>query len=172
MPENAFAIYQTQEGYAAVTSATRQAILEALEARGPLELPDLVEVTDRSKSTLSSVHMRDLLGRGLVEERPHPSDGRKKRFALVARRIGSSELPVDQLRDAVKDYVERSPLAVRLPLTVVIASMASLRSEPPATVLRSQGFELGAHLADLLDQDEPRGRLMALTTLLDREGVA
>src|SRR5437763_14553384 len=98
-----FDIYQTPAGYAAVTNPVRRQILSAL-AEKDLDLPALMKVTGRSKPTLSNLHVRELLHQKLVEERPHPRDSRRKLYRLIGRKIGSSDVPIEQLRGAVKQY--------------------------------------------------------------------
>lgn len=90
MPETNFDLYRTADGYAVVTNDVRRRILRAL-AEEELGLPAIVEVTGRSKPTLSAVHMQALIGAGLVEERSHPTDGRRKIYTLAARRLASTE---------------------------------------------------------------------------------
>src|ERR1051326_7520549 len=127
--EGAFDIYQTDAGYAAVTNPVQRQIPDALR-KGERQLPDLVKLTGRSKPTLSSLHMKELLARELIEERGHPTDSRRKVYRLRAAKIGSSDIPVAQLRDAVQHYVGLGPLASRIPLRDVLAALCAA---PPGT---------------------------------------
>lgn len=170
MADPQFVIYGSPDGYTAITNPIRRRILEALEQED-LELPDLVEVTDRSKSTLSSIHMPNLIERGLIEERPHPTDGRKKRFHLVGRRIGSSDLPVEELRGAVREYVTGGQGRQQATARVALASIASAPDGTGASILRAQGRRLG----QLMGQDlegASNAVLMSLSSGLDKMGVA
>lgn len=171
MAGNDFDIYQTESGYTAVTNEVRRAILNAL-AKKDRQLPELVKITKKAKPTLSSVHMKELLAQRLVEEIPHPTDKRKKIYRLRARRIGSSNLPVDQLRSAVKQYVAISPLAARLPLTVTFDALCAAPPATPADALRQQARRLGALSAPLFPQATPRDLVGALAGFLEREGLA
>ncbi len=171
MAEPQFVIYGSTDGYTAVTNPIRRKILEALADRGDLELPDLVEVTDRSKSTLSSIHVPNLIERGLVEERPHPTDGRKKRFTLVGRRIGSSELPVEELRGAVREYVTGPQGRQQATARLGLAAIAAAPEGTDLAVLRVQGRHLGDLLREPSDEGA-NGELMAISTRLDKMGVA
>jgi len=139
----AFDIYQTDAGYAAVTSPVQRQILEMLRTQDR-QLPELVQETGRSKPTLSSLHMKELLSRELVEELPHPTDARRKVYRLKATRIGSSDVPVAQLRDAVRRYVSLGPMVNRLPFGAVLQILASAPATPPAAALEAQGKRLGA----------------------------
>lgn len=171
MAGNAFDIYQTSDGYVAVTNPVRCQILEAL-GEGEKELPELVELTGKAKPTLSSVHMKDLLAQRLVEAVPHPTDSRRKIFRVIAQKIGSSSVPVDTLRDAVKQYVSISPLAARFPLVMIFEVMAAA---PPATdpaVLREQATALGRRVGALLPIRGQEGLIMGLAKFLEQEGLA
>lgn len=143
-----FDIYQTATGYVAVTNEVRRQILEAL-ARKDRQLPDLVRITQKAKPTLSSVHMRDLLANKLVEEVAHPTDKRKKIYRLTARRIGSSNVPVEQLRSEIKRYVSRSPVGARLPLSASLDAIAHAPPRASDETLERQARRLGELAASL-----------------------
>lgn len=171
MPASDFDIYATTEGYAAVTNQTRRRILDAL-AEGDQQLPDLVELTGKAKPTLSGVHMRELLDEGLIEEAPHPDDARRKVYRLAGRKIGSSNVPVDQLRDAVKEYVTVAPLAARFPLSVTFDALAAAPQDSPQDAIRSQATRLGRTLAPVVDGGDVASILVSAARLLEREGLA
>lgn len=172
MGKDAFEIYQGPTGYIAVTNPVRRQILAAL-ADAPRELGDLVEMTGKSKPTLSSVHMARLASDGLVRVEPHPSDSRRKVYHLAGERIGASNVPVDALREAVKDYVEHSPLAARFPLK---HSIEALVAAPPGTdphVLQAQGARLGERVGKTLGGLSGQGGpIMQIANFLEQEGLA
>lgn len=169
MAGNDFDIYQTESGYVAVTNEVRRQILNAL-AKKDRQLPELVKLTKKAKPTLSSVHMKELLGQKLVEEIHHPTDKRKKIYRLKARRIGSSNLPVEQLRSAVKQYAALAPNASRLPLSTTFEALADV---PPGAEesLRRQARRLGILSAGLFPHAGPRELVTGLATFLEREGL-
>ncbi len=170
MPEGSeFDIYQADAGYVAVTSPIRRRILDALAARD-LELTDLVRATKRSKSTLSNLHVRELLRQGLVEELPHATDSRRKVYRLRGRRIGSSSVPIDQLRHAVRHYVSLSPLAHSLPLADVLDVLRAGHGARGA--LRAQAEALGGTVAHLFTTTGPRDLLTGVAGFWEREGLA
>jgi len=168
-PENEFDIYQTEAGYAAVTNPVRRQILAALQERDQ-ELPDLVKLTGKSKPTLSNLHMKELLSQKLIEELPHPTDSRRKVYRIKGRRIGSSNVPLDQLRGAVKQYVSLSPLAYSVPLPTVLTVLAA-GGAAGKEGLRSQGVALGAASAHLFTPTGPRDLLTGLGAFLERENI-
>lgn len=171
MADGAFDIYQTDAGYAAVTSPVQRQILDALR-QGEKQLPDLVEITGRSKPTLSSLHMKELLARELILEVAHPTDSRRKVYRLKATKIGSSELPVAQLRDAVQHYVSLSPLSPRLPLAAAFEALAAAPEGTDPAILQAQGQRLGAMAAPLFKVASIRDLWMRMSTFLEAEKVA
>lgn len=165
-----FDIYQTDSGYVAVTNNVRRAILLAL-AKKDRQLPELVKLTRKAKPTLSSVHMRDLIASRLVDELPHPSDRRKKIYRLRGKRIGSSNLPVGELRTAVKSYVAGAR-NVHLPLA---ASLEAIAAAPPSAsdaTLRAQARRLGELASESLPPGDARASVGAMAALFEREGLA
>ncbi len=171
MPDGAFDIYQTDAGYAAVTNPVQRQILEALRER-ERQLPELVEITGRSKPTLSSLHMKELLSRELILEVAHPTDSRRKVYRLKAAKIGSSDLPVDQLREAVQHYVSLSPLAARIPLAAVLEAIAAAPASAAPEVLHAQARHLGILASPLLKAASARDLWARLAALLEAEKVA
>lgn len=171
MGEDAFDIYQTDAGYAAVTNQVQRQILDALRA-GEKQLPELVDITGRSKPTLSSLHMKELLARELIEERGHPTDSRRKVYRLKATKIGSSDIPVAQLRDAVQHYVSLSPVQARLPLRSLVETLAAAPAGTDAKVVWAQARHLGAIAAPGLKVASVRDLWMRASSFLEAEQLA
>ncbi|PSG96561.1 hypothetical protein BRD56_10365 [Thermoplasmatales archaeon SW_10_69_26] len=171
MPTSNFDIYEVGDDYVAVTNEVRRSILSKLE-EGPSQLPDLVELTGRSKSTLSSIHVRELVDQGIVEAGAHPQDERKKVYQLAGRKIGSSDVPLEELREAVKEYVSLAPEAARFPLSVAIDAMAAAPEDAGEDLLGAQARRLGLLVGQLLDVGRGRDRLMDIADMLEREGLA
>lgn len=177
-----FDIYQTESGYVAVTNEVRRQILTAL-AKRDRQLPELVKLTRKAKPTLSSVHMKELLAQNLVEELHHPTDKRKKIYRLKARRVGSSSLPVDQLRSAVRQYAAGSlapgpagqdagPAAAPPALALAVDAIADAPPEADVEVLRRQARRLGTLSAAWVQGGSARELVMGVAAFLEREGVA
>lgn len=171
MADGAFDIYQTDAGYAAVTNPVQRQILDALRD-GERQLPDLVKLTGRSKPTLSSLHMKELLSRELIEERAHPTDSRRKVYRLKAGKIGSSDIPVGQLREAVQHYVSLSPLAARLPLKAMMEALGAAPSSTDAKAIWAQANRLGTLAAGSLKVGSARDLWMRLSGFLEAEEIA
>jgi hypothetical protein len=146
-------------------------ILDALRA-GERQLPDLVKVTGRSKPTLSSLHMKELLARELIEEHGHPTDSRRKVYRLKAGKIGSSDIPVGQLREAVQHYVSLSPLAARLPLKAMVEALCAAPAGSDPKMVWAQARRLGALAAGSLKVGSSRDLWMRLSGFLEAEGIA
>lgn len=171
MGDGAFDIYQTDAGYAAVTNPVQRQILDVLRD-GEQQLPDLVKATGRSKPTLSSLHMKELLVRELIEEKGHPTDSRRKVYRLRASKIGSSDIPVGQLREAVQQYVGMGPLAARLPLKAVVESLCAAPAGTDPKSVWAQAHHLGTLSAASLRVATARDLWMRLAGFLEAEGVA
>jgi hypothetical protein len=171
MAQEAFDIYQTDAGYAAVTNGVQRQILEALRA-SEKQLPELVDITGRSKPTLSSLHMKELLTRELIEERGHPTDSRRKVYRLKATKIGSSDIPVAQLRDAVQHYVSLSPVQGRLPLRALVETLAAAPTGTDAKVLWAQARHLGSAVAASLKVGSVRDLWLRMLPILEQEELA
>lgn len=166
MPSDAFDIYATRHGPTAVTQETQRQILEALAGR-EMNLNELMEVTGKSKPTLSGIHMKELLNRELIEERPDPADGRKKWYHLRAQRIGSSDIPVDKLRQAVKNYSQRTFPGVGLPLPAVLDALALA----PAETAQAQAVALGRRCKEVIETMPLDESILALRGWLQEGGL-
>jgi DNA-binding HxlR family transcriptional regulator len=171
MPTGAFDIYQTDAGYAAVTNPVQRQILDSLRG-GERQLAELMVTTGRSKPTLSSLHMKELLERRLIEERPHPTDNRRKVYRLRGTKIGSSDLPVTALKSAIQDYVNLSPFANRLPVAASVDAILAAPSGTPLEVLRLQAVALGVHVGTLLKLGNARDLWMRIAGFLETERLA
>lgn len=168
--EREFDIYQSASGYAAVTNPVRRQILAAL-ATEDLELGHLVRVTGKAKPTLSNLHMRELLDQKLIEEYPHPTDARRKMYRLLGKRIGKSDVPLDELRGAVKEYAKRALPTTAVPLSGVVSVLVA-SSDVAAKGIREQARALGALPLGLPDAASTREALQSVSSLWEREGLA
>jgi len=166
---NEFDVYQTDVGYVAVTNEVRRTILEALSKK-ERDLNELVKITGKAKPTLSNIHMRELLTQKLIEELAHPTDARRKLYRIKGHRIGSSNIPIEQLRGAVKRYVSVSPLAHALPLQQVMDVL--LAGGPRSQeVIQRQATRLGELAAPLLAAPDVRELLPRVAAYWEREGI-
>lgn len=167
-----FTIYGTPKGYVAVTNPVRQRILKRLEA-GERTLTELVKLTGKAKSTLSAVHLRDLLHNGLVEERAHADDSRVKVYKLSGRRIGSSSVPIDDLREAVRNYMASSQGGLALPLANIVDAFDKLPSMRPDELrwIGLVGERLGSLAAMHLQAEKPGPLLRELGEVWHRDGL-
>ncbi|HUR68720.1 MAG TPA: winged helix-turn-helix domain-containing protein [Candidatus Thermoplasmatota archaeon] len=166
---NEFDVYQTDAGYVAVTNPVRRQILAAL-AKKERDLTELVGITGKAKPTLSNLHVRELIGQGLIEEVAHPTDARKKIYRLKAHHIGSSSVPIEQLRGAVKHYVSLSPLAHALPLPGVLEVLVAAGPKS-LDVVHRQAAKLGELSSQLLAAPDARELLPRIAAHWEREGV-
>lgn len=171
MPTTNFDIYEARDAYLAITNEVRRQILDAV-AEGEKQLPELVEITGKSKATLSSIHLKQLAEQGLIEGRTHPEDSRKKLFGLTGTKLGSSNVSLDELREAVKEYVSIAPMAARFPLSITFDALAAAPAGADDEALAVQAERLGLLVGGVLEGQEERELLMEVADLVEREGLA
>lgn len=163
-----FEIYQPRQGgYLTVSGDTARALLAAV-AEGPRSFQDLVAATGKSKPTVS-LALKQLAQQGLLEERTDPLDGRRRSYAFTGQRIGSSDLPVPALRDAVRDYVRRTS-EPGVPLKILLEALAAAKAAD-ATYWR-QAHAVGAALAPLMELQGEGGPWIRAARFLERTGIA
>lgn len=165
----AFDIYQSAKGYVAVTNETRRRILEELR-QGDVDLPHLMKATGKSKPTLSSIHVRELLADALIKEYPHPSDGRRKYYKLVSRRIGMSDVPLDELRGAVKRYSMSGASEPSLPLGATLDIVTT--EGTPRALIEINARRVGKESAAYFAAQNIHDALQSIGKVLDQAGIA
>lgn len=162
-----FDIYHTSAGYVTVSNEVQRRILAAVAER-EASFMGLVEASGRSKPTVS-LQVKELVGNGLLEEKGSPDDRRRRFYRLVGTRIGSSDLPVPDLRHAVKDYVQKSSEpSVGLPL--LLEALAS--ADASATTCWKQAAAVGRVLAPQMELGLEGGPWMRLARFLEKAGLA
>lgn len=137
-----FDIYQTKTGVTAVTNPVQRQIMAALR-EGDKQLPELVDITGKAKPTLSSIHVKELLNRELIAELPHPTDSRRKIYQCTATPVGSSNLPIESLRTAVKQYAATNANP-GISLRDALVAIAAGGDEASTVVLKRQAEAVGA----------------------------
>lgn len=166
---NEFDVYQTDAGYVAVTNEVRRKILTAVSKK-ERDLTELMKITGKAKPTLSNLHVKELLAQNLLAEIPHPTDARKKIYRMKGQRIGSSNVPIDQLRGAVKHYVSLSPLAHAVPIQGVLDILLAAGPSSGAMVQR-QAIKLGELSSHILVATDVRDLLPRVAGYWEREGI-
>jgi predicted hydrocarbon binding protein len=79
-------LFSTNDSVVAVDSPIKVRILE-MAAAGPVPFDQIVEHTQRAKSTIS-IHIRDLIRSGLITSHHDPRDSRKRIIMLSSDAIG------------------------------------------------------------------------------------
>lgn len=92
--EKSAEIFSTDKGILVIENPVKKRILHLLSHEGKAG-SEIREELDKAKSTIS-VHLKDLQGLGLIEEKEHPQDKRKKVFSITAEFFGESQSPSDQ----------------------------------------------------------------------------
>lgn len=167
-----FDIYQSAVGVTAVTNPVQRQILEALSEED-LQLPDLVELTGKAKSTLSSIHMKELLNRELVQEVPHPTDSRRKIYHLIGRPMrspnGAPPSPRPKTPPSATPAVPTG--APGLPLAAVFQVLAEAPADADEAVLL-QARGLGRRYGKRLLAKDTGSFASALTRFVEEERLA
>lgn len=167
MDGKGFEIYQPRQGgYLSVSSDTQRVLLAAT-ADGPRSFQDLVKATKKSKPTVS-LALKQLVEQGLLEERGDPDDKRRRSYVLIGQRIGSSDLPVPALRDAVRDYVRRTT-EPSIPLRSLLEALASAKAPDEAYWMQAQA--LGGVLAPQMELAGEGGPWIRLARFIERTGL-
>lgn len=168
MDGKSFEIYQPRQGgYLTISGETQRALLGAT-LEGPRSFQDLVRLTRKSKPTVS-LAIKQLVEQGLLEERGDPQDKRRRNYAFVGQRIGSSDLPVPALRDAVRDYVRRTSEPM-VPLKPLLEALVSVKAADETYWLQAEA--LGAVLAPQMELGGEGGPWIRLARFLERTGLA
>jgi uncharacterized protein len=79
-------IFGTQKGVNIVESPIKARILSILEEK-ERSGAEIVSLTGKSKATISE-HLHNLVDMGIIESKPHPTDGRSKIFFIKSSYIG------------------------------------------------------------------------------------
>ncbi len=79
-------IFGTQAGVSIVESPIKAKILSILEKKESSGA-EIVSLTGKSKATISA-HLHDLVDAGILDSKPHPTDGRKKVFFIKSNYVG------------------------------------------------------------------------------------
>ncbi len=99
-------IFSTDKGIVMLQSETKNRIIDILEEkeRTGAEIRDEL---NKAKSTVS-VHLSDLVDLGIIDEKEHPTDERKKLFFLKSKLLGQSESPYDEHYKSILEDLKES----------------------------------------------------------------
>lgn len=149
--------YRTTQGHVTVTNAVHKQILTEL-AHGERQLQDLVDLTGKSKSALSGVYVKDLVQQGLVVERPHAQDSRRKVFRLAA--FPEEDVPVVTTAGET-----------RFGLADILRILAAPKDADSAT-LKAQAIDLGRRVRPVLEAKDASHFATLLGRFAEDEGLA
>lgn len=165
-----FEIWQVGSRIVSVDHPVRRSILNLLDQK-PRNLTDLARLTHKAKSTLSALHLPPLLAQGVVREARAEPDTRVKLYRLAAHRLGSSDVAIPELRDAVLNYVQSSgvlPLASALRL---VDPEALVSSGAQQAYVRVVAERLGHSVARILTHRHPARATVELSRVLEGAGL-
>jgi len=95
-------LFATPNGVRAINSPVKAKILSMLE-EGELNFDQIVELSGKAKSTIS-VHLKKLVGEGIINSKPDPKDSRKKIFFISSEYLGNLS-QAGNLGHDLEDYV-------------------------------------------------------------------
>lgn len=99
-------VYSTKNGAVSLKSPTKNNIMDLLK-EGNKTGTQIRKKINKSKSTIS-VHLSDLKEEGLIKEKQHPSDKRKKMYSLSSKLVGKSKAPRDKHYKGILKNLENS----------------------------------------------------------------
>ncbi len=104
LPDNVqIELFATPDGVKAIKSPVRVRILSMLK-EGDLSFDDIVKLSGRAKSTVSS-HLKAMTRDRIISSRMDPNDARKKIFFIQSEYIG--KLQRQQLQEDISAYIQR-----------------------------------------------------------------
>ncbi len=106
MSEDKSLLYSTDKGAVVIKSKTKNQIIRMLMT-GEKTGGEIRDALDKAKSTIS-VHLSDLERLGIIKEKVHPTDSRKKIYFIDSKLLGSSKVPFDEHYDAMLDNLDKS----------------------------------------------------------------
>ncbi len=162
--ERATMIFSTDSGIVAIDSPVKLKILELLR-KGTTAFEDLVEESDKAKSTIS-VHLDDLERLNLICEKAHPSDKRKKHFVLNSTCLACSEIP---LRDQYKKQLDNILVSskngdsfLRYLFYAVRYGMEAYGFDPKP-IMKKLGNDIGTRIGPIFESGDYEGILNELS---------
>lgn len=170
MPPSAFEIWKVGDRIHSVDNPVRIEILAELEKK-PLTLNHLVKITGKAKSTLSAVHLQDLLRSGLVKEAIDPNDARVKWYSPAGSRLGASSVEKAHLRDAVLQFVNSSGLIPLGPLLEVVDVPELVGNGAKAGYAGGVAKRLGRLMGRMVTASDAKDAARELSQLFEAAGL-
>lgn len=103
--KNQIKIFGTQTGVNIVESPIKAKILSILEEKESSG-KEIVSLTGKSKATISA-HLHDLVDMGIIDSKPHPTDGRSKIFFIKSSYIGGLSREND-FKKEINNYISEN----------------------------------------------------------------
>jgi len=152
-----FSNYENNSGINVVKSPVKLLILEMLR-HNEMEFDEIVSNTGRSKSTVS-VHLKGLKESGIVSDKAHPQDSRKKIFYLNSSYLGSVNLNNQkEIEETQKEYLMENIIDDNGDFTLLLfhtlRSMLIQDGINIDPVLQSTGSRIGKSIFNSLYDDD------------------
>jgi predicted hydrocarbon binding protein len=172
-----FEVYLSNDGLRQVSNPVRIKILRLLrEALSEgAELKDIYLYFERngerkSKSTLFE-HLRMLLDRKFIIEKPHPDDKRRRLFLLNAKYVGTTEIPLIEVTEQLSTIIRKSigdPLRFSNGLFCAIRyGLEGFTSFNLNPILKEIGKTIGKQIVETITAESLDGVLNELSEFWD-----
>lgn len=150
-------IFGSQAGVNIIESPIKAKILSILEEKESSGV-EIVSLTGKSKATISA-HLHDLVDMGIIDSKPHPTDGRSKLFFIKSSYIGGLSREND-FKKEMDSYITKNVVESRDPFeffrfvfrTIRVALMEEGFNIDP--ILYNAGFKVGSTFYDNLKDTE------------------
>ena len=165
-------ILSTDSGMIALDSPVKLKILEILEI-GTASFDELVEKSNKAKSTIS-VHLHDLEGLNLIQEKTFPNDKRKKYYVLNAIYLAYSQTPLRKQYNRQMDVIGISILngdSFKEKLFGNFCYGMEAYGVNPKPILKRIGNDIGTKIGRELKSRDCEGRLEELSVFWADHGL-
>lgn len=155
--KNQIKIFGTQTGVNIVESPIKAKILSILEEKESSG-KEIVSLTGKSKATISA-HLHDLVDMGIIDSKPHPTDGRSKIFFIKSSYIGGLSREND-FKKEINNYISENVVESSDPFeffrfifrTIRVALMEEGFNIDP--ILHNAGIKVGSTFYENLKDPE------------------
>ena len=165
-------IFGNDGGIVALDSPVKLQLLDILK-KGTTSFEELVEQTGKAKSTIS-VHLNDLEKLNLIENKPSPTDKRKKYFSLNSHYLAYSEKPMWEDYDNYLNNFADSLLnggSVRENLFSTMRFGMEAYGIDPNPILKKLGADFGIKIIDRIKSNDLVGILSELSVFWKKHNM-
>ena len=157
-------IFATKGGIIALDSPVKLQLLEILK-EGTTSFEELVNQTGKAKSTIS-VHLNDLEKLNLIENKPSPSDKRKKFFVFNSQYVAHSQKPMwENYETHMNNFADLMSNGAQIRENLFSTMRFSMEGYGinPNPILKKMGTDIGIKIIRGFESDDMAGILSELS---------